>query len=319
MIPAILGLPALRSTATILYPGRGLGTAKNRVQFLAAALRWRAALAERLGQPAHARLLRELVARPHMMGFVRWPYIHSEWPALQRFDALSQHFQALEDDMAMLDIGAADTLEVADLADLSPGLRLVIDRAPWCLREGSLVFSQFIGEHRLLSIAFSFARLGDERIVYVGSVQGSNAESAQDTYRELAKDLLGMRARDFTIKTFQLLMHALGVRRILCIAEGFRHHRHPYFAQDKVAKFHLDYDVVWQEHGGEPAEGGFYHLDMLPRVRPMEEIARKNRSLYRKRYALMDELAARLAQRFGRAGGAPSPAQPVQPAIAGHP
>lgn len=317
MSPPILSLPALRSTATTLYPGRGLGTAKNRFQFLAAALRWRAGLTERLDQPTHARLLRELMLRPQMMGFVRWPYIHCEWPALKRFDALSQHFQALEDDMAMLDIGIADTLEVADLGSLSPGLRLVIDRAPWCLREGSLVFSQFVGDHRLLSIAFSFARVGGERIVYVGSVQGSNAETAQDTYREVAKDLLGMRARDFTIKAFQLLMHALGVRRILCIGERFRHHRHPYFAQDKVAKFHLDYDVVWQEHNGEPVEGGFYRLDMLPRVRPMEEIARKNRSLYRKRYALMDELAAAMAQRFGPAP--PSGLAAAHAAIAGTP
>lgn len=300
MSAAILSLPALQSTARRIYPGQGLGTVKNRLQFIAAALRWRAALAERLARPAQARLLRELVQRPHMLGFVRWPYIHCDWPALQRFEALSQHFQALDDDMAALDIGIDEVLDVADLGALSPGLRLAIDRAPWCLREGSLVFSQFIGDHRLMSIAFSFARLDGERVVYVGSVQGSNAESVQDTYREVAKDLLGMRARDFTIKAFQQLMHHLGVRRILCITEAARHHRHPYFAQDKIAKFHLDYDVIWQEHNGEPAEGGFVRLDTLPRVRPMEEIARKNRSLYRKRYAMMDELSASLAARFGR-------------------
>ena len=301
MSPDLLRLPALRSAARRIYPGRGLGTVKNRLKFLAAALRWRADLAERLARPEHARLLRELVQRPNMLGFVRWPYVHCGWPALQRFDALSQHLQALEGDMAALDIGVEQTLEVADLGNLSPGLRLAIDRAPWCLREGSLVFNQFIGDLRLMSIAFSFGHEDGNRTVYVGSIQGSNAESVQETYREVAKDLLGMRARDFTIKAFQLLMHHLGVQRILCIAEGARHHRHPYFAQDKMAKFHLDYDVIWQEHNAERVDGGFYRLDTLPRVRPMEEIARKNRSLYRKRYAMMDELSGALQSRFGRA------------------
>lgn len=299
-----LGHPSLRLTslwtaARRIYPGSGVGQTKNRLQFTAAALKTRRALKNFLDRPENARLSREIAHRPELLGFVRWPFIHSQWPTLKRFNAMSQHLQALSSDMAALDISRSEAVIVADLASVSPGLRLVVDRAPWCLREGSLVFNQFVNEHRTMSLAFSFGRLNHERVAYVGSLQGSGAESALETYREVARDLLGMRARDFTIKSFQLLMHHLGVQRILCIAEDFRHHRHPYFTKDKAAKFHLNYNVVWQEHSGEPDGTGFYRLGTLPIVRPMEEIARKNRSLYRKRYAMLDNLSSEIASRFG--------------------
>lgn len=300
MSPDFLSISGLQLAARQIYPGHGLGTLKNRLKFTAAALRWRGSLAEALAQPAHKRLRRELEQLPIMLGFVRWPYIHCDWSVLQRFDALSQHYQALEDDMTALDVGIESAIEVADLTQLSPRLRLIVDHAPWSLREGSLVFSPYFGEHRLQSIVFSFTQLSNERAVYVGNVQGSNVEAAQANFSDVQKDLLGVRLRDFTIKTFQLLMYSLGVKRILCIAESARHHRHPYFSREKVTKLHLDYDAVWREHSGEQVEGGFYRLDMLPRMRPIEEVASKHRSLYRKRYAMMNEIAAGLELRFGR-------------------
>ena len=296
-----LGLRQLVRGANAVFPGFGPRDLRAKLRFIMACLKAQEALEGFFARTENGLLLRELVARPQLMGFVVWPYVHSGWSVLQRFEALSQHWQAINSDMAAVAIAPTRSLLVADMSEVSAGLRLVIDRAPWCLREGSLVFNQFLNEERLMSLAFSFGIQDGERVVYVGSVQGSNVDSALEKYREIAKGLQGMRSRDFLIKAFQILTFHLGVKRVLCVSEAQRHHRHPFFAKSKSEKLHLNYDEVWQEHAGKPDDDGFYRLGSLPIVRPMEDIAAKNRPLYRRRYALMDQLSADIASRFGSA------------------
>lgn len=295
-----LGLSFMLAAARRIYPSRKLGTIKNWASLITSAMKVRRELREMLARDEHRALRRELLNYPETLGFVEWPYIHAGWPVLQRFEALSQHMQALQSDMAAFDVGRSGSVLVADMNAIYPGLRLVVDRAFWCLREGSLVFNQFIGDDRMMTLAFSFGMEDGERVVYVGAVQGSNSEGALATYKEVAKGLQGMRSRDFLVKSFQLLMYHLGVKRILCVAEEQRHHRHPYFTTDPDEKFNLDYNEIWTEHSGEPRADGYYSLPLLPAQRPMEEIAQKNRALYRRRYAMMDELSSDIAARFGK-------------------
>ncbi|HET7793604.1 MAG TPA: DUF535 family protein [Rhizobacter sp.] len=295
-----LSLPFMLTAARKIYPSRKLGTLKNWYALLSAATKARPVLREMLARGEHQALLAELQAHPETLGFVEWPYIHASWSVAQRFEALSQHMQALQGEMAALDMARNGSVLIADMNEVYPGLRLTVDRAFWCLREGSLVFNQFIGDDRMMTLCFSFGMEGGERVVYVGAVQGSNSEAALATYKEVAKGLQGMRSRDFLVKAFQLLMHHLGVQRILCIAEEERHHRHPYFTTNPNEKFNLDYNEIWAEHNGEPAGGGFWQLPLQPAQRPMEEIAAKNRALYRRRYALMDKLSADIGARFGK-------------------
>ena len=297
--PSRPGLALYLSAARSVHPDSSPGSLRNRLRYIALALRHRRQLTAYLRQPAQRSLARELTVRPELMGCVVWPYVHARWSMMQRFEALSQHHQAMDSDMSALAVAPSGSLVVADLSDLSAGLRLVIDRAPWFLREGSLVLNQYLHDERLMSLAFSFGRQDGERVAYVGSVQGAKADSALASYREIAKDLHGMRSRDFLLKSFQLLAHHLGVKRVLCVGEQVRHHRHPYFGLSKSNALHLNYDTMWQEHAGVLTSDGFFRLDPLPRVRRREEIAAKNRSLYRHRYALMDKLSAAIAARFG--------------------
>ena len=310
--PSRPGLVLYLSAAKCVHPGSSGRALRNRLRYIALVLKQHRPLTAWLRQPAQRALVRELLARPELLGCIVWPYVHARWSMMQRFEALSQHHQAIDSDMSALALAADGSRLVADLSDISTGLRLVVDRAPWFLREGSLVLNQFLHGERLMSLAFSFGRQDGERVAYVGSVQGAKADSALATYRKIARDLHGMRSRDFLIKAFQLLAHHLGVKRVLCVDEQARHHRHPYFGKFKSEELHLNYDTMWQEHGGVPMADGFFRLGALPRERRWDEIAAKNRSLYRHRYALMDVLSADIAERLR------TPPLPLLPE-AGHP
>lgn len=293
--------------AKCVHPGSSGRALRNRLRYIALVLRHHRPLTAWLRQPAQRALVRELLARPELLGCMVWPYVHARWSMMQRFEALSQHHQAIDSDMSAMAVSATGSRVVADLSKISAGLRLVVDRAPWFLREGSLVLNQFRHDERLMSLAFSFGQEDGERVAYVGSVQGAKADSALATYREIAKDLHGMRSRDFLIKAFQLLAHHLGVKRVLCVGEQVRHHRHPYFDKFKSEELHLNYDTMWLEHAGVPTADGFFQLGLLPKVRIWKEIAAKNRSLYRHRYALMDTLSADIADRLRSPSPSPSP------------
>ena len=291
----------MRAAARALYPGWSPEALKGKLHFFAAWLRHRAGLQAFFAMPENRALAEELQVRPELLGFAVWPYVHAGWPTMARFEALAQHEQAIATDMRALAVPISGSLLVADLADLSPGVTLVVDRAPWFLREGSLVFNQFLNDERMMSLAFSFGLRDGERVAYIGSVQGSNVDSALAKYREMAKGLQGMRSRDFLVKTFQLLMNHMGVKRLFGVSDELRHHRHPYFGKAKAERLHLDYNEIWKEHSAERMPDGFYRLPSLPVVKSMRAIAAKNRALYRRRYALMDRLSADLASRFGAA------------------
>jgi uncharacterized protein VirK/YbjX len=293
-----LGLAAILAATQSIYPGATPRALSNKLKFLAACIKARPQLRALVEQDTHRALLRQLREQPKTLGFVVWPYIHAGWPMIQRFEALSQHRQALLDDMAILDISPSEAVVVADLSDLSPGLKLIVDRAPWCLREGSLVFSQYIEDDRMMSLAFSLGVVDGARVAYIGSVQGSNLDSALSKYREVAKDLQGLRSRDFLVKSFQYLMYHLGVQRILGVSEERRHHRHRYFGNDKAQELHLNYDQIWQDHSGKLTDDGFYELALLPNEKSMAEIAAKNRALYRRRYEMLGRVKARIAMQL---------------------
>lgn len=294
-----IGFTFCLDAAQRIYPGFSAQALNSKRKFVFSCMKLCQELNVFFGEPRHEALSRELIARPELLGFVVWPYIHAGWPAMQRFEALAQHQEAMSTDMAALSLPASGSLLITDMSDVSPGLKLVVDRAPWCLREGSLVFNQFLNDERMMSLAFSFGLQQGERVAYVGGVQGSNVDSALAKYREITKDLEGMRPRDFLIKAFQFLIHHMRVKHVLCICDEERHHRHAYFGKAKAEHLHLNYNEIWEEHAGTRMPDGFYRLSPLPVNKPMEDIASKKRALYRRRYALMDKLSADIAARFG--------------------
>ena len=291
----------VRAAARTLYPGWSPKNLKDEWRFFATCFEHRVELQAFCARPENRAFADEIEARPDLLGFLLWPYIHADWPAMVRFQALAEHQQAIATDMAALAVPRLGSLLIADLSDLTPGMKLVVDRAPWCLREGSLVFNQFLHDERMMSLAFSFGWRDGERVAYIGSVQGSNVDSALAKYREIAKGMHGMRSRDFLVKSFQLLMSHMGVKRLFGVADEQRHHRHPYFGTAKAKSLHLNYNEIWEEHSAQLMSDGFYRIPSLPVVKTMEEIAAKNRALYRRRYTMMDWLSADLASRFGAA------------------
>ena len=240
-------------------------------------------------------LNRALQERPELLGVAVWPYIHAGWCFEQKVHAVEDHYRQVARIASRLDLSVSESLLVASFEDIRPGLRLVLDRAQWFMREGELVLNIFTLEQRLFSVAFSLGLDGERSVVRIGGLQGVRDENILDVYRELTKSLHGLRPRDFLLDALKSLCSTLGINTILAIADANRQHRHAYFGAGKSQHLEGDYDEVWSEHGGVLRESGFFEFHSQIECRSIEDIPSKKRSMYRKRYEFLESLGARIA------------------------
>ena len=221
-----------------------------------------------------------------------WPYVCAGWRAEQRLRHLAAHFQAIGR-LPALEVPAGGAVELLDLGDLSPGLRVVLDEPAWFLREGPLVLNLFEGGERLYSLAFSLG--GGPMTAWVGALQGVATDDALARYRELTKALHGLRPRDFLIEVFRMLCRGIGVTRILAVADAQRVHRSAYFGAAKSAQLQVDYDEIWRDRGGAPHDAQFFALPLAAPAKALDEVPSKKRAMYRRRHELLAALAPRVA------------------------
>lgn len=231
---------------------------------------------------------------PLMDGAIYLHYMNCRWPMARRLAAIDQHYRMLNGTTAILAEAITDRVELASLHEEYPGLRLMLDRAPWLLFEGEAVLSLFVGEVRYYSLAFTLGVDADEPLIYVGALQGAKAETARETYRAMTHALHGMRPRDLLLTSLQLLAAQCGVRRIWAIGNDARQCCSTYYGKLRMEKIHADLDQVWSEHGGECRGDGFFEIPAELRRKPLSGIPSSKRGIYRRRYSMLDRVAMEL-------------------------
>jgi uncharacterized protein VirK/YbjX len=270
---------------------------KLRSKFVLAALR-EPSLARSLehldGTSALGRLIAE---RPETIGNLIWPYQCAAWDAKTRFTRISGHLDAL-DKLPGLRLAGEEKLVFADLSSLSDDALLIVDYSPWLAREGHLTLSLFKGQFRAFTIAFSLFNYPQTEL-FIGGIQGRNDDNILALYRDLTKDFHGVRPRDFILEALRLFALTIGVRHIYAVADEHKISRHPYFG--KKGTLGLFYDDVWVERGGSRVANTHFELPLAGTRRDLNEVAAKKRSMYRRRYEMLDELAASLPNDLARA------------------
>jgi uncharacterized protein VirK/YbjX len=228
---------------------------------------------------------------------IYWPYINHTWPMKRRLAAIDQHYRMLGGPAAIIAHSTFENVELARLDDEYAGLRLVLDKTEWFLREGEIVLNLFVNDQRLYSIAFTLGIDEGQQLVLVGALQGSNSETALGVYRDLTHALYGMRPRDFLMVALKLLCGELGIHRIWAVSSDNRQHNSPYFGDSHKEKVMAAYDEVWLEHGGKVLDNGFFDIPAIARRKDMSKIPTRKRATYRRRYQMLDKLVLDIKSR----------------------
>lgn len=292
-----------------MHPGAGLRALKRRAFLLLRCAQAAGALRRWHGEH-QAPTFADMLARHALVPVcTERPFVSTRWSAKDRMRVLATHYR-LADTLGSLlrfprNVDGAQPL--ATLDEVRPGLALKLEKPLWFVNEGEVSLALFDGATRLYSLLFTLGTRDGLRVAYVGALQGQGSEDAKETYKALTSEAHGLRPRDLLFTAFRQLCTELGVARILAVCDAAHARRSAYFAgTDKV---HFSMDEAWAEYGGTLDGEGFFDIAAQVTYRTLEEIPSRKRAQYRRRYEMLDALAARIAATVRRhRGGAPEPA-----------
>jgi uncharacterized protein VirK/YbjX len=236
---------------------------------------------------------------PSVLGNLVWPYIHKDWNVSQRFSSIANHYALLKDMPKFLDVSDGLPKEIVSLNAFSPNTSIVLDKPRWFVREGEIVLNIFQNDLRVMSVVFTLGYYQNEMVLYIGGIQGIHSgvprENSLEIIKELTKNFNGLRPRSFVIAMLRRIARRIGATKILAIDQTHRHHWHPYFKSSPKSLNNTNYDEIWIDNEGIAGDDGFYYLKTSFAYRDLTEIDSKKRSMYRKRYEMLDQIEQQIS------------------------
>lgn len=128
----------------------------------------------------------------------------------------------------------------------------------------------------------------------VGVVQGRRGQGEEVT-RQVTKAMFGLRPKSFMVFLAQEIARAFRCEALYGVGNGIQVYRSRSLQlQRKGRKVMFDYDGLWLEAGGLPTSDGWFELPLQTPRRSPEEMKPNKRSMYIKRYAMLDEISRQL-------------------------
>lgn len=227
------------------------------------------------------------------------PYLAADWDIARRIEVLKAtiEFMGLRaQPCSDLLAGKSVVLAAFDLPELT-GVTVRLVSCP--SKEGELTLSVHTAGFPgyVARAIFSIERRSaDSFAMRVGCVQGN--QRAYEVDRRMEKAMHGLRPKAFVVFLLQALANGLGIEAIF----GINKSRHVFLYKRALARklgrdvrtLVFDYDAMWEELGGVRQADGWYQLPITAQRRDYADIKPNKRSMYRKRYALMDEITAQI-------------------------
>ena len=165
-------------------------------------------------------------------------------------------------------------------------------------KEGELVLffeSEQLGG-TIATIAFSFEEMApDNWVCRIACIQGRTVNES-DVTKQVQKLLHGIRPKSFMVFAVQELSRQLGFTAVYGVGDAI----HPYRRQHTIHlhwihAIQFDYDAFWSESGGIANPDHWYELPLRMVQKDIQEIKTNKRSLYTRRYRLLDDLSLKIA------------------------
>ncbi len=187
--------------------------------------------------------------------------------------------------------GAARLRNFADsqqecLSELAPGVYLYLGLNELNEQEGvwSLSLRDAAGA-RLYSASFAFV---GRSTLFIASIQGpSGTGDGLSTVRELTKAMHGLRPPFVLLEALRCLGATWKMQKLQGVDPT--HHAKGRWNQRR-SRLKFDYRSLWQEAGGLRAANGNWSLPIERERRSMGDIAARKRSMYRRRFEMLDAM-----------------------------
>ena len=150
------------------------------------------------------------------------------------------------------------------------------------LREGMLSLTVDFNSSTICRLTFWFSIIDGKKSLVIGCLQGKG--NALDDFKEFTKTLFGIRPQNMAIIALRIYAASLGIEQILTFPKKRLHSK-------RISKdSHLD--DLWTEQGKQPLNAMYIKISSITIRKTITNVSTHKRSLYKKRYAFLDNLEA---------------------------
>lgn len=159
--------------------------------------------------------------------------------------------------------------------------------------EGFFAFEIKLDQQRIYGVSFC---LFEEKLI-IASLQGLiQGDLAKEKIKILTKKCFGLRPQILLVEVMRFALKALKCKTLLGIAQT---------SQVRFSKFgkrgyFIDYDALWEEVGG--IRCGDYFDITTEKRKELCEISSNKRSMYKKRFAFLDEVQETMLKKMNEIG-----------------
>jgi uncharacterized protein len=162
-------------------------------------------------------------------------------------------------------------------------------------KEGEIsVFLELAGvDGPVTGMAFSLEQ-DREWIALVGGFQGRKGGD-EETIKLATKAMHGLRPKSLMVLLIQELARTLGISSLRGVGNSiqvFRARMSNPLVPARNIRF--DFDALWTEVDGKPRDDGWFELPLTTPRRNADQVKPNKRSMYAKRYLLMDDLSRQI-------------------------
>lgn len=229
-------------------------------------------------------------------------YVSVKWDITRKIKIMTDTYSFIRRNSSLLDaltLPEGITLAQFDIADY-PAVRVVLDYDNRYRKEGELVVTlwhEALGGP-VIALAFTLEQLQNgEWAMYVGCIQGL----AGVDNKSVSKAMHGLWPKVFIVYAAQEIARSLGISHLYGISEAIHSHRKKrmiYIPSRHALAF--DYNGLWEEVGGVAAQEGWFDLPLAMERRPYEEMKSNKRAMYKRRYALLDDISEQITTALQR-------------------
>ncbi|MBR2178932.1 MAG: DUF535 domain-containing protein [Selenomonadaceae bacterium] len=185
-----------------------------------------------------------------------------------------------------------------DLDDEFKSMELTMGMEAGQRKEGLLSLKLRLNDNRpLYQIMFWIAKdKVDDWAMWIGALQGPNMEDAKEVVKKITKKCHAYRTKNLILYAAQAVARNLDLKKIYAVTnEG-------YYANNHVRidrKLKTSFSDFWIETGGSHTDDD--RFDLLPLIetrKSAEEIPTRKRAVYRRRFALLDEIDTAIEERI---------------------
>jgi uncharacterized protein VirK/YbjX len=154
----------------------------------------------------------------------------------------------------------------------------------------------------LASATFSVVKIADGWELVIGGLQGPRRSVSHEVIKVATRACHGLFPKRILIEFFGLLAAECGITRITGVSDNGHVFRALRYRLSKGRHFHASYDEFWASIEGKQLNKYRWQMPLQQERKTLESIASKKRAEYRRRFALLDEMAQQFNQLFPHHG-----------------